>query len=168
MPTNCSAAKQLPQFYKHSKSADLLRKSLLSHVWRVPSSKALSCKHERLFDILTLASYNKTFKSKIQRHQKIFHWKFFFEESYPHLPQIPCGLNICSKPIQPIFSQITHCFVPIPLQFACETDKVSVCHHTFQYHSTAPHASFQSGFHVEAGQKFLVCRNLRYSQKSIV
>ena len=30
MPTNCSAAKQLPQFYKHSKSADLLRKSLLS------------------------------------------------------------------------------------------------------------------------------------------
>ena len=56
MPTNCSAAKQLPQFYKHSKSADLLRKSLLSHVWRVPSSKALSCKHERLFDLLTLAS----------------------------------------------------------------------------------------------------------------
>ena len=53
---NCSAAKQLPQFYKHSKSADLLRKSLLSHVWRVPSSKALSCKHERLFDLLTLAS----------------------------------------------------------------------------------------------------------------
>ena len=30
MPTNCSVAKQLPQFYKHSKSADLLRKSLLS------------------------------------------------------------------------------------------------------------------------------------------
>ena len=56
MPTNCSAAKQLPQFCKHSKSADLLRKSLLSHVWRVPSSKALSCKHERLFDLLTLAS----------------------------------------------------------------------------------------------------------------
>ena len=55
MPTNCSAAKQLPQFCKHSKSADLLRKSLLSHVWRVPSSKALSCKHERLFDLLTLA-----------------------------------------------------------------------------------------------------------------
>ena len=62
MPTTCSAAKQLPQFYKHSKSADLLRKSLLSHVWRVPSSKALSCKHERLFDLLTLASsYNETF-----------------------------------------------------------------------------------------------------------
>ena len=56
MPANCSAAKQLPQFYKHSKSADLLRKSLLSHVLRVPSSKALSCKHERLFDLLTLAS----------------------------------------------------------------------------------------------------------------
>ena len=100
--------------------------------------------------------------------KRIFHWKFFFEESYPHLPQILCGSNICSKPIKPIFSQITHCFVPIPLKFACETDKVSVCHHTFQYHSTAPHASFQSGFHVEAGQKFLVCRNLRYSQKSIV
>ena len=30
MPTNCSVAKQLPQFYKHSKSADLLRKLLLS------------------------------------------------------------------------------------------------------------------------------------------
>ena len=56
MPTNCSAAKQLPQFCKHSKSADLLRKSLLSHVLQVPSSKALSCKHERLFDLLTLAS----------------------------------------------------------------------------------------------------------------
>ena len=56
MPTNCSAAKQLSQFCKHSKSADLLRKSLLSHVWRVPSSKALSCKHERLFDLLTLVS----------------------------------------------------------------------------------------------------------------
>ena len=32
MLTNCSSAKQLPQFCKHSKSADLLRKSLLSHV----------------------------------------------------------------------------------------------------------------------------------------
>ena len=49
----CKAA---PAILKHSKSADLLRKSLLSHVWRVPSSKALSCKHERLFDLLTLAS----------------------------------------------------------------------------------------------------------------
>ena len=56
MPTNCSAAKQLPQFYKHSKSADLLRKSLLFHVWRVPSSKALSCKHEQLFELETLVS----------------------------------------------------------------------------------------------------------------
>ena len=27
------------------------------NVWRVPSSKALSCKHERLFDLLTLASF---------------------------------------------------------------------------------------------------------------
>ena len=54
---DCSAAMLLPQSSKHSKSADLLRKSLLSHVWRVPSSKALSCKHERLFDLLTLVSY---------------------------------------------------------------------------------------------------------------
>ena len=67
MPANCSAAKQLPQFCKHSKSADLLRKSLLSHVWRVPSSKALSCKHERLFDLLTLASssYDITYANRI-------------------------------------------------------------------------------------------------------
>ena len=50
-------SKLLPQFCKHSESVDLLRKSLLPHVWRVPSSKALSCKHERLFDLLTLASY---------------------------------------------------------------------------------------------------------------
>ena len=27
------------------------------HIWRVPSSKALSCKHERLFDLLTLISF---------------------------------------------------------------------------------------------------------------
>ena len=51
-------SKLLPQFCKHSESVDLLCKSLLPHVWRVPSSKALSCKHERLFDLLTLASYN--------------------------------------------------------------------------------------------------------------
>ena len=50
-------SKLLPQFCKHSESVDLLHKSLLPHVWRVPSSKALSCKHERLFDLLTLASY---------------------------------------------------------------------------------------------------------------
>ena len=49
-------SKLLPQFCKHSESVDLLHKSLLPHVWRVPSSKALSCKHERLFDLLTLAS----------------------------------------------------------------------------------------------------------------
>ena len=52
-------SKLLPQFCKHSESVDLLHKSLLPHVWRVPSSKALSCKHERLFDLLTLASYNE-------------------------------------------------------------------------------------------------------------
>ena len=51
-------SKLLPQFCKHSESVDLLHKSLLPHVWRVPSSKALSCKHERLFDLLTLASCN--------------------------------------------------------------------------------------------------------------
>ena len=67
MPTNCSAAKQLPQFCKHSKSADLLRKSLLSHAWRVPSSKALSCKHERLFDLLTLASSYKNDRKTEER-----------------------------------------------------------------------------------------------------
>ena len=50
-------SKLLPQFCKHSESVDLLHKSLLPHVWRVPSSKALSCKHERLFDLLTLASW---------------------------------------------------------------------------------------------------------------
>ena len=50
--------KAAPAILEHSKSADLLRKSLLFHVWRVPSSKALSCKHERLFDLLTLASYD--------------------------------------------------------------------------------------------------------------
>ena len=50
--------KAAPALLEHSKSADLLRKSLLFHVWRVPSSKALSCKHERLFDLLTLASYD--------------------------------------------------------------------------------------------------------------
>ena len=51
------AATQLPQSSKYSKSADLLRKSLLSHIWRVPSSKDLSCKHKQLFDLLTLVSY---------------------------------------------------------------------------------------------------------------
>ena len=53
---DCYAATLLPQSSKYSKSADLLRKSLLSHIWRVPSSKALSCKHEQLFDLLTLVS----------------------------------------------------------------------------------------------------------------
>ena len=50
-------SKLLPQFCKHSESVDLLCKSLLPHVWRVPSSKALSCKHERLFDLLTLTPW---------------------------------------------------------------------------------------------------------------
>ncbi len=51
-------SKLLPQFCKHSESVDLLYKSLLPHVWRVSSSKALSCKQERLFDLLTLALYH--------------------------------------------------------------------------------------------------------------
>ena len=82
MPTNCSAARQFTQglrsasvgakrvplahsTYKHSKSADLLRKSLLSHVWRVPSSKFLSCKHERILELGTLASQRRNEKKVI-------------------------------------------------------------------------------------------------------
>lgn len=42
----CEAA---PAILKHSKSSDLLRKSLLSHIWRVPSLKVLSRKREQLF-----------------------------------------------------------------------------------------------------------------------
>ena len=50
-------SKAAPAILEHEESADLLRKSLLPHVRRVPRSKALSCKHERLFDLLTLASF---------------------------------------------------------------------------------------------------------------
>ena len=60
-------SKLLPQFCKHSESVDLLRKSFLPHVWRVPSSKALSCKHERLFDLLTLASCIRNNGSPVQK-----------------------------------------------------------------------------------------------------
>ena len=56
--SDCDPATLLPQSSKYSKSADLLRKSLLSHIWHVPSSNTLSCKHERLFDLLTLVSQN--------------------------------------------------------------------------------------------------------------
>ena len=59
-------SKLLPQFCKHSESVDLLHKSLLPHVWRVPSSKALSCKHERLFDLLTLASFYYLVQSAVK------------------------------------------------------------------------------------------------------
>ena len=56
---------------KHSKSADLLCKSLLSYVWRVPSSKVLSCKHERLFDLLPLISkYSKKRPGLIAQGEK--------------------------------------------------------------------------------------------------
>ena len=68
-----------PAIFMFSKSADLLRKSLLSHVWRVPSSKVLSCKHERLSDLLILTSYNmsaaqyeyKMKEDKRHEHRKI-------------------------------------------------------------------------------------------------
>jgi len=53
---DCSAVLQLPQSYKHSESADLLRKSLLPHVWRFSSSNVLSCKHERLLSLKTWMS----------------------------------------------------------------------------------------------------------------
>ena len=50
IPTNCSAASLLSQFFKHSNSADLLRKSLHSHVWAGRKyTKPFSCEHERLF-----------------------------------------------------------------------------------------------------------------------
>ena len=42
------------------------------HVWRVPSSKALSCKHERLFDLLTLASYYKICQINIHTNASNF------------------------------------------------------------------------------------------------
>ena len=57
--TNYSVANATPVILKHSESADLLRKSLLLHVLRVPKSNTLSCKHERSFDLLTLTSYQK-------------------------------------------------------------------------------------------------------------
>ena len=56
---------------KHSKSADLLRKLLLSHVWRVPSSKVLSCKHERLFDLLVLISTNCSAAKQLSQFSNI-------------------------------------------------------------------------------------------------
>ena len=42
------------------------------HIWRVPSSKALSCKHEQLFDLLTLVSllYQNCFPNSIFFHCK--------------------------------------------------------------------------------------------------
>ncbi len=53
----CFAAPAIPG---HSESGDLLRKSLLPHVLQALSSKALSCKYEQLFDLLTLISQNIT------------------------------------------------------------------------------------------------------------
>ena len=38
---------QFSQFYKYSESVDLLRKSLLPHIWRVSNVYVFSCKHER-------------------------------------------------------------------------------------------------------------------------
>ena len=56
IPTNCSVASQLPQFYIYSESTDLLRKSFLPHIWRVPKSKVFSCKAWTPFDFWTLVS----------------------------------------------------------------------------------------------------------------
>lgn len=53
---HCFVVSQLPQSTQHSKSADLLRESLLSHVRRVSMSNALSCRHEGHFDLETLVS----------------------------------------------------------------------------------------------------------------
>ena len=117
MPTNCSAAKQLPQFCKHSKSADLLRKSLLSHVWRVPSSKALSCKHERLFDLLTLASssYYGFYRSGANKRRT--DWKNrvrrlrFSQSSHRisrHCPKIESASSLICSTASDRYSQTPH------------------------------------------------------------
>ena len=60
LPTNCSAVKQLPQFCKHSKSADSQMIATFSCL-AGPKFKALSCKHERLltFDPGIIISCNK-------------------------------------------------------------------------------------------------------------
>ena len=55
MPSNCSAASLLPQFYKHSNSADLPCKSLLSHVWAGLKVKSLFVQARTAFHFLTLA-----------------------------------------------------------------------------------------------------------------
>ena len=117
MPTNCSAAKQLSQFCKHSKSADLLRKSLLSHVWRVPSSKALSCKHERLFDLLTLASssYYGFYRSGANKRRT--DWKNrvrrlrFSQSSHRisrHCPKIESASSLICSTASDRYSQTPH------------------------------------------------------------
>ena len=67
IPPDCDPATLLPQSSKYLKSADLLRKSLLSHIWSVPSSNALSCKHERLFDLLTLVSLYFIIKKAVKK-----------------------------------------------------------------------------------------------------
>ena len=50
------------------------------HVWRVPSSKALSCKHERLFDLLTLASYSIIYLYNWKESRCKFHYALQFHE----------------------------------------------------------------------------------------
>ena len=51
---SCSRNPKTPQIRSF-----FYEKWLLFGVLRVPSSKALSCKHERLFDLLTLVSYKR-------------------------------------------------------------------------------------------------------------
>ena len=50
MPTNCFVASQLPQFYEHSQSAEMLAAQAFRYLLmfgRVPNSYADSCKHDR-------------------------------------------------------------------------------------------------------------------------
>ena len=55
IPTDCSAS--LSQSYKHSESANLLRKLLLPHDWAVnKKTAAVSCKHGRLPSFSNLVS----------------------------------------------------------------------------------------------------------------
>ena len=82
---------------KHSKSADLLCKSLLSYVWRVPSSKVLSCKHERLFDLLPLISkYSKKRPGLIAQGENVFRGTTCIQSLALHFvsTDILCSCNV--------------------------------------------------------------------------
>ena len=64
---SCSRNPKTPQIRSF-----FYEKWLLFGVLRVPSSKALSCKHERLFDLLTLASYYKICQINIHTNASNF------------------------------------------------------------------------------------------------